>query len=59
MTLTGKAELYRWRALLAERRAREVTDPAVKRQWSELAIEWHAISSFAYELSHNNGRRDG
>jgi hypothetical protein len=38
---------YRDRALVAERRALEVSDPTVKQQWQEIAIEWHALANSA------------
>jgi hypothetical protein len=45
----GSAEekFYRDKALVAERRALEVSDPRVKQQWEEIAIEWHTLASFA------------
>lgn len=36
---------YRDRALLAERRALEASEPAAKQQWEEIAIEWHTLAS--------------
>jgi hypothetical protein len=32
---------YRLRALAREQRAREASDPAIKKEWEELAIQWH------------------
>ena len=40
-------KFYRDRAIVAERRALEVSDPTLKRQWQEIAIEWHALASSA------------
>jgi hypothetical protein len=44
MTSTDK---YRTKALLCEQRAVEATDPTSKRDWEELAIEWHTMANFA------------
>jgi len=30
---------------MCERRAKETPDAAAKREWQELAIEWHAMAS--------------
>jgi hypothetical protein len=38
---------YRIKALMCEQRATEVSDPASKRDWQELAIEWHTMANFA------------
>ncbi|MBI5320879.1 MAG: hypothetical protein HZB49_15635 [Bradyrhizobium sp.] len=47
MRLKSKSELYRLKALEAEQRSREATDSETRKQWSELAIEWHTMASFA------------
>ena len=44
MTSTDK---YRTKALLCEQRVVEATDPTSKRDWEELAIEWHTMANFA------------
>jgi len=41
---------YRLRALASEQRAREASDPAFKREWEDLAIQWHLIAHIAAEL---------
>ena len=41
---------YRLRALASEQRAREATDPAIKKEWEDLAIQWHLIAHMAAEL---------
>jgi hypothetical protein len=38
------SERYRLKALACEGLAREATDPAAKDAWTEIAIEWHALS---------------
>jgi hypothetical protein len=45
---------YRLRALASEQRAREASDPALKKEWEDLAIQWHLIAHIAAEL---RGRR--
>jgi len=40
---------YRLRALASEQRAREASDPAIKKEWEELAIQWHLIAHMAAE----------
>jgi len=39
---------------LSEQRAREASDPVIKKEWEELAIQWHLIAHIAAEL---HGRR--
>jgi curved DNA-binding protein CbpA len=35
------------RALASEQRARDASDPAVKKEWEALAIEWHQLANTA------------
>ena len=39
--------MYRMKALACEQRARDTSDPTSKRDWEELAIEWHTMANFA------------
>jgi hypothetical protein len=41
---------YRLRALASEQHAREASDPAIKKEWEDLAIQWHLIAHIAAEL---------
>jgi len=41
---------YRLRALASEQRAREALDPAIKKEWEDLAIQWYLIANIAAEL---------
>jgi hypothetical protein len=41
---------YRLRALASEQRARESSDPAIKKEWADLAIQWDLIAHIAAEL---------
>ncbi len=33
------------RALASEQRARDASDPAIKKEWEALAIEWHLLAT--------------
>ena len=33
------------RALASEQRARDASDPTVKKEWEALAIEWHQLAT--------------
>jgi hypothetical protein len=39
--------LHRLRAIQCEQRAREAPDAASKREWEELAVEWHLMANLA------------
>jgi len=43
--------MYRLKAQVCEQRAIEASDPTSKRDWEELAIEWHTMASFAAKAS--------
>jgi hypothetical protein len=43
--------MYRLKAQVCEQRAIEASDPTSKRDWEELAIEWHTMASFATEAN--------
>ena len=45
--IASRAEVFRLKAQFSEARARESTDPTSKRDWEELAIEWHMMASLA------------
>jgi hypothetical protein len=47
MPFKSRTEMYRMKALACEHRAREASDPTSKRDWEELAIEWHTMANFA------------
>ena len=47
MVVRSQSDTFRKRALICERRAKETIDPAFKREWQELAMEWHAIASIS------------
>jgi hypothetical protein len=47
MPIKDRADMYRAKALIAEQRAKETSDPTAKQDWEELAIEWHMVASIA------------
>jgi hypothetical protein len=47
MTIDDRSEMFRTKAIVCEQKGRESLDPAIKRQWEELAIEWRALANFA------------
>jgi hypothetical protein len=55
MPIKNRADLYRAKALIAEQRAKETSDPTAKQDWEELAIEWHMMASIAAK----EGTEDG
>jgi len=40
-----KAKLHRMRAVMCNQRASQATDSQAKRNWEELAMEWHHLAS--------------
>ena len=40
--MAEQSSTYRLRALASEQHAREASDPAIKKEWENLAIQWHA-----------------
>jgi hypothetical protein len=42
---------YRLRALTSEQRARNASDSTIKREWEELAIQWHSIANVTAQLA--------
>jgi hypothetical protein len=45
--LLSSVTAYRAKALVAEQRAKETSDPTAQQDWEELAIEWHMMASIA------------
>jgi hypothetical protein len=43
----NRVDMYRLKAQVCEQRAIEASDPTSKRDWEELAIEWHTMAGFA------------
>lgn len=40
----------RLRALASEQRAKAASDPVSRREWEELAMQWHMIANVAGEM---------
>ena len=47
MAFKNRTDTYRMKALACEQRAKDASDPTAKRDWEELAIEWHTMANFA------------
>lgn len=43
--------MYRLRALACEERARHTPDPIIKKEWEDLAIEWHLLANIAASVT--------
>jgi cell division protein FtsL len=43
----NRSGIFRMKALLSEQQARESTDQRSKRDWEELAVEWHSMAQTA------------
>jgi hypothetical protein len=42
---------YRLRAITSEQRARGASDSTIKREWEELAAQWHSIANVTAQLA--------
>jgi hypothetical protein len=42
-----QAALCRLKAIASEQRAKDATDPILRQDWEELAIEWHLLANLA------------
>ena len=42
------------RALASEQRARDASDPTVKKEWEALAIEWHQVAAVIIKMTKSN-----
>lgn len=56
--MAEQSSTYRLRALASEQHAREASDPAIKKEWEDLAIQWHLIAHIAAELRGRLPRND-
>jgi hypothetical protein len=45
--IASRSGVFRLKALFSEERARESTDPTSRKDWEELAIEWHMMANLA------------
>jgi hypothetical protein len=49
--MKSESQLFRLRAIQSEKRARDASDPLVKAEWQELAIEWHLLANAVAQTS--------
>jgi hypothetical protein len=47
--IASRSGVFRLKALFSEERARESTDETSRKDWEELAIEWHMMANLAAE----------
>jgi hypothetical protein len=40
-----QSRTFRLRAIQSEQRARDASDPLIRGEWEELAIEWHLLAN--------------
>jgi hypothetical protein len=40
-----RAALCRLKAIASEQRAKDATDPTLRQDWEEMAIEWHLLAN--------------
>jgi hypothetical protein len=45
--ISSRSGVFRLKALFSEERARESSDPTSRKDWEELAIEWHMMANLA------------
>ena len=50
ITMVSKHNDYRMQAAVCEKRAEEATDREIKRQWQEIAIQWHFMANQAARM---------
>jgi hypothetical protein len=48
--MVASSTTYRLRALASEQRARNAPDRGIKREWEDLALQWHLVAHVAAEL---------
>jgi hypothetical protein len=48
--MVATSTTYRLRALASEQRARNAPDRAIKREWEDLAMQWHLVAHAAATL---------
>jgi hypothetical protein len=53
--MSDTVQLCRLRAQACEQRARVVSDPAVRREWEDVAMQWHLLANVAAELGGERG----
>jgi hypothetical protein len=54
----SRTDTFRAKALIAEHRAKNATDPELNQGWEELAIEWHAMAKASASQKDRNSLMD-
>jgi hypothetical protein len=49
--MNTESHRFRLRAAQSEQRARDASDPLIKAEWEELAIEWHLLANAVAQAS--------
>jgi len=49
--MKDRSSIYRLRAIASETRARQSSDPALKKEWEDLANQWHLLAHAAAEVA--------
>ena len=49
--MKAQSRTYRLWAVQNEQRARDASDPLIKAEWEELAIEWHLLANAIAQAS--------
>jgi hypothetical protein len=47
MSRPDQSNSYRLKAVASEQRTKLASDPLLKKEWEELAIEWHLMANLA------------
>jgi len=53
--MKAQSRTFRLRAVQSEQRAHDASDPIIRAEWEELAIEWHLLAN---AVAHNSGPID-
>jgi hypothetical protein len=49
--MADQSNVYRLRAVACEQRSKQTADPTVKKEWDELAIEWHLLANIVAQAT--------
>jgi hypothetical protein len=45
--MPDQTKTYRLKAVASEQKAALATDPLIKREWEEIAMQWHLLANLA------------
>jgi hypothetical protein len=57
-SVNTRSGLFRLKALFSEQRARQSREPRSRRDWEEMAIEWHAMANLAAGVKRESSHID-